>query len=557
MSTTFPKMTLDAVLKNFQPGLKPRDIQVAAIEKTIEGFNSGARYVVLEVPVGGGKSPIAMAFAKTMGRSYTLTLTEQLQMQYLRDFDESMGLRALKGRAKFTCHRAGEGFTCADGKQMYTGRDRCMPDKCPYAIAKNIALSADHTVANYHSFYFNLGLSAGRKPNKKGEYPDVPRDAWPQSGETVRELTILDEAHAAENFLMEQVGVTFNLAKLSAVIGSLEALPKENNADEVVTPPYLNYLRSELTPKLEKYLELADRRGILDAKTKDELNTALSKARGIIASLDEGDTWVAERDESDDRKGVRPDRFSLKPLQVQRYGAQLTGFSERLLLMSGTVLDAGQLVTNLGLNPMEGEAYSFDSPFPAENRPIYVGNLDMSYKARDESWPLMVSMVERILKSHPTQKGLLLCSSTKMLFHIIKELNAKNPALGRRILAATGEDRMKKYDEHRLGPGPTVLGASGFWEGADLKGKMSEFQVIPSLPRPMFKGQIKKRADLDMRWYKWLTYTKTLQGFGRSVRTETDQAATYVLDGDFRTELAKKNSLIPLWVRSSVTLVDG
>lgn len=547
------KLTLDGILKNFHPDYTPRDIQVAGFEKYIEAYNNGAAYVVAEMPVGSGKSLFAMAIAQTLGTSYALTLTEQLQMQYLKDFQRTMGMEALKGRAKYTCARAGEGYTCADGKVMFEGKNKCGPDTCTYQLAKARAFAAPHIVANYHSFYFNLGLSAGKK--RKSKNPDVPMDAWPPNDDPRRDITIIDEAHATEGFLLDQVGVTVRLDKLSGI--RLAPLPATTDADNVDTHAHLDYLREELIPRVAEYVTLSTKRGILDPKTKDELEAMLAKCRAVSEDAKKGDTmWIAEREMSRDGKTVRGDVFSLKPLRVDRYGEQLTGFGKTLLLMSGTVLNTYQLVTNIGLDPHTGADFSFDSPFPVENRPIYVGNLDMSYKARDQSWPAMVEQVKGILEHHATQKGILLTSSTTMLMHIVKELNKTAPALGRRILVATGETRTAKYAEHCASRSPTVLGASGYWEGADLKGNLSEFQIIPSLPRPMFKGQIAARAKRDDAWYKWLTYTKVLQGFGRSVRSETDTAVTYVLDRDFRVELKKKASLIPLWVKSSVKLVN-
>jgi len=546
-----PKLTLDQVLKNFHPDFKPRDIQVAALEKTIESYNNGAEYVALEVPVGGGKSLLAMALAKTLGSSYALTLTEQLQMQYLKDFQSTMGMEALKGRGKYECNKAGQGFSCADGKTMFEGKNACKPDVCTYQLAKARALAAPHTVANYHSYAFNLGMSAGKKKPKRAEDSAVPLDAWPAS-DAMRDITIIDECHAAESFLLDLSGVTVRLDKLTGF--KLDPLPVERDENNIDVLPYFAYIENSLLPKLVEYVALQTKRGILDPRTKDELGSLVAKLRTVIATKDEN--WVAEREPTNDGKGFRPDTFSMKPLKVAHYGPWLTGFGRFKLLMSGTILNPYQMVTSIGLDPEKGDFHTFDSPFPAENRPVYVGNLDMGFKARDESWPVMVEQVKALLTSHATQKGILLAPSNKMLFYITKELAKTAPALARRILIAQGDDRMKKYHEHCASPQPTVLGASGFWEGADLKGKLSEFQIIPQLPRPMFQGQIRARANIDRGWYDWLTFTKLLQGLGRSVRSETDVAVTYVLDRAFRSEFKKKDSLIPLWVKSSVQLVD-
>lgn len=538
-------LVFEEVMKFWPLDTPPRPIQLEAIKKVIDSFNNGCQFVLLEVPVGGGKSALSFTIARAMGSSYFLTLTEQLQQQYTRDFAK-FGMEALKGRAKYECAKAGGGYTCADGKLMYTGKNVCKPDLCPYQLAKLRAFAAPHMVANYHSYLFNLGLAAGKKKLKKGEQP---LNDYDQQGDVMRELTVIDEAHAMEPFLLEQAGVTVNLGKLAF---PLAPLPKETDEKNIQTQPYIDYIRDELIPKTSDYLLTSHKRGILDPKTKNELEQLLGKLHAVLQNPD--DEWVAERERARDGDGFRADTFALKPLMVNRYGNWLTGFGERLLLMSGTILNAYQMCASLGLDPKQGDFHTFDSPFPAENRPVYVGQLDMSYKARDTSWPLMVEQVAKLLTSHANEKGLILAPSNKMLTHLCKELPRD---LSRRILIATGENRVAKYNEHLSSRAPTVLGASGLWEGADLKGDASRFQIIPQLPRPMWQGQVAKRAKRSQGWYEWLTYVKTLQGLGRSVRSETDTAVTYILDRDFRKEFAKADSLIPLWVKSSVVLVGN
>jgi Rad3-related DNA helicase len=245
--------------------------------------------------------------------------------------------------------------------------------------------------------------------------------------------------------------------------------------------------------------------------------------------------------------------FALKPLYVARYGPRVWGGGERQLLMSGTVLSAWQLVNNIGLDPSEGEHIELDSPFPPENRPVYVGNLDMTKKAREESWPAVVELVGNILDAHANEKGVLLTPSNEMLEYIRKRLKPKH---AQRLVVAYGEDREEKYRLHLQGKRPSVLAASGFWEGADLKDDAARFQIIPAAPRPMWQGQIAARAQKDPAWYRWMTWTKFLQGTGRAVRSEKDYAATYVFDRELRTELARPDSMIPKWFQKAVHLVD-
>ncbi|MGC2573232.1 MAG: helicase C-terminal domain-containing protein [Candidatus Nitrosopolaris sp.] len=60
----------------------------------------GYRHIILEAPAGFGKSPVAIATALTLGSSYILTSTKNLQTQYARDFPF---VRIAKGKNNFRC----------------------------------------------------------------------------------------------------------------------------------------------------------------------------------------------------------------------------------------------------------------------------------------------------------------------------------------------------------------------------------------------------------------------------------------------------------------------
>lgn len=72
-------------LKNF-PFSTPRPKQVDILKDIESAFNSGYTKIVLESPTGSGKSAIAMSVAMSLGPSYTLVSTKELQSQYAKDF---------------------------------------------------------------------------------------------------------------------------------------------------------------------------------------------------------------------------------------------------------------------------------------------------------------------------------------------------------------------------------------------------------------------------------------------------------------------------------------
>lgn len=521
-------LTVEQVLANF-PFAKPRPIQVEAIEKVVEAYNAGQHYVFLEVPVGGGKSGIALAMARTLNDAFLVTLTEQLQNQYMKDF-EHYGLRVLKGRGKYQCSSCAG--SCALGKTL---KLECSP--CPYQTAKTMALSSRFMVCNYHSFLANVGGHAGLPQveawREHGTLPKHHGDRLPPP--PPRKLAIWDEAHTIESFLLEQQGLDVNLTSLA--LAPREPIPYGGSDPR----PYFDWLEKALLPALRKELE-----DVVDPREKERLSNFESAVLAALARR-EIDDWIPEHEAENGTPS--PEKFSLKPLQVSAYGHHLWGWADFSIFMSGTILSAWQMVQALGLNPEKGEHVVMPSPFPAKNRPIYAGDLDMTYKARDESWPLMAEQVDALMTRHTKEKGLLLCPSNAMIDFIEKHLSATNRV---RFLKASGAQRLPNYQQHLESTAPTILAAPGLWEGADLKGDASRFQILPAVPRAFFKGQTEARARIDRTWYRWVTYTKLLQGIGRSVRDEKDYAATYILDKDFLKELHASDTMIPAWVKEAV-----
>lgn len=544
---------------------KPRDIQVESIRKCLDAYDRGAEYVILEAPPGVGKSAIGVTLARYYGRTYFTTLTAQLQEQYLKDF-EYLGMRTLKGRAKHKCGRS-NGDSCLVGKELFQGKNACygpadplqpdpaMPtDKaaCPYLFSKQSAFNSPLMMSNYHSFLANIGQAALYAPGEadEGDLDSLDGDELLNALEAQRSqqlienvniqrpFMVLDEAHVIESFLLDQTGVGVNLNKLGV---RTDPLPDEEEKVE----PYAAWLTGVL-PQLRVREKV-----LTDAQEKEELRGLIRRIGLVLAKVAAGTAeYIVERDKDFDTGKLKPHWFSIKPLRVHEYGKWLWGYGKRSLFMSATVLDAGQLATNIGLDLSKGDFVQMGSVFPKENRPIVVTPMDMRKSARDTSWPRVAQMIDGLMSHHSREKGLLLCPSNDMLKFFADNVSKLNRM---RLIFAHGKDREARYKEHLLSRSPTVLAASGYWEGADLKGDASRFQIIPAAPRPMWFGQIKARSKMDPSWYRWLTFCKLVQGYGRSVRSDTDEAITYIMDQEFVSEMNRSSgSMIPPWMKEAV-----
>jgi Rad3-related DNA helicase len=77
---------------------------------------------------------------------------------------------------------------------------------------------------------------------------------------------------------------------------------------------------------------------------------------------------------------------------------------------------------------------------------------------------------------------------------------------------------------------------------------MSRFQVVVKVPYPdLSDRRTRVKLERDAAWYSWQTALRLVQTYGRSVRSETDHAVTYVLDSNFMKFVAEHRDLFPAY----------
>lgn len=339
--------------------------------------------------------------------------------------------------------------------------------------------------------------------------------------------------HNCESVMMDHVSISVELSKLKGLIPTL-VLPPMPNINDGGAKACFEWLEAYLAAMRQVVP------GTYSGSIEKHLVMLVRKATFALEHQ-KVEEWIAEPLE-------RGAGFALKPLTVKSFAKRLFRYGKRVLLMSATVLDAEMMATDLGIDD-----YSYvcvPSPFPVENREVISFGLDMAFESRDRTWPAMVDIISQILDQHD-EKGLILCPSNKMIEFIVEKLQ---PVQRVRLIVASGNNRVVDYQRHLAAPGPSVLIAPGYWEGADLKEDYSRFQIIPAIPYPMWGGQIRARAELrrDRRWYRMQAYSKLIQGAGRSVRSATDSATTYVLDKRLKKEAQSRDSLLPQWFKDSL-----
>jgi Rad3-related DNA helicase len=105
-------------------------------------------------------------------------------------------------------------------------------------------------------------------------------------------------------------------------------------------------------------------------------------------------------------------------------------------------------------------------------------------------------------------------------------------------------------------PGAVLVSPSSH-EGLDLYGDRSRLQVIAKLPfASLGDKRVKRRMELDKDWYNLHTAQKFIQAVGRSIRSDSDYATTYVLDAAFDGFYHRASQFFPEYILEALRVQE-
>jgi len=293
---------------------------------------------------------------------------------------------------------------------------------------------------------------------------------------------------------------------------------------------------------LEKYIGLKDkiRSGEFASVSKkfDSLDKHVCKVNRFL-KLYSPENWVLNEIQADGKSGRK---IEFKAIDVAPFSNEmLFNFGEKILLMSATILDKDAFCELLGIERDQCSFLTLPTPFPVENRPIfYSGVGKMSSSNIDETLPKLVEAVKAILEQHKNEKGIIHCHSYKIAHYLKKNIKS------RRLMIHDSENRDKVLRKHCDSKSATVLLSPSMTEGVDLRDDLSRFQIVCKVPYPYLGDKlIRKKMNKWKWWYPLQTAKTIVQAVGRSVRSESDQAVTYILDSDWDIFFKRNKSFFP------------
>lgn len=551
------KAASSGVMSHF-PLKSARASQKLVIEEIDKRFKSGIRIVILEAPVGSGKSAIAMTLARQQAANpskipfeegedppmpvHILTPMKSLQSQYHVDFPRD--LVTMKGRSAYPCTyeakpreaalvfqkiRAGNidqpifsEDNCADApcKNSPNVYKACVSDNghCPYTLAIEVAQQASTIVHNLHSFLYQTNFSAKFKK---------------------RSLMIVDEAHEIEDIVRD-------FAKKKVIIN--RAIPEETVRAMTHLNQWLNFLvRPENVPE-ETDAERAKKQG--DPNFKSKRDEYMEKVSWLESREDTYSKGFSVEYEALYRPGEAKSYATAIEFVPHYIGAEaqrlILGYGENLLLMSGTIYNKEIFCRKLGINPDQAAFIRIPSTFPVENRPIYLKpqyQVNTSFANWNDNFDEMVEKIEKIMTIFKDDKGIIHAPSYQAGEQIASRLGS------RRIITHTKSNFLSTLQNFFEEDGNRVLISPNIAQGVDFKGDRARFQIV--LRVPYASTQSKFNEDMvknNFQAYNLSALVVFGQQCGRVNRSEDDYGATFLMDSRFNDFIRKNKSMLPQWL---------
>lgn len=519
------------------PQYTPRKTQQNVME-WIDNLPSHVKYIMLEVPVGGGKSPLAMAYSSYindgLGSSFILTPQKTLQKQYEDSFTDKI-LSSVYGRSNYVCET--KETNCDVGGDI---KPKC--SNCPATLAREKAVKSPNMVLNY-----SIALT----------YFKYLRDKIPP-----RDVMIFDECHTLESHLVEFSSIDVTKSKCKTYMVKYKKPRNTSEALEWIKNVYLPAIDTKLSSLRHKIKEMDDR---FSAKLSKEDIKVIKQYKAAAEHREQLNSLLGHEIEFLDKKYVliiENDFFKFKELFGKSNFRNLClPKANRFIFMSSTILNKEDFCNDLGIDPNAAEMISVDSEFNVHNReviykPVCKMNYGWNKPERSSDRRQMIKTINHILEHHSEESGVIHTGSFQVADWILQNVKTSHEVVHHNPSFELTRDEAISYYLENADTRPMLLISPSVTEGMDLSYDKGRFGIIAKVPYP-FLGDawIKRRMQISKDWYNRQTITGIIQGCGRVVRAKDDWGQVYILDESFAYLYKQTVKIIPQWWKDGLIVM--
>jgi len=475
------------ILSNF-PFTNIRDKQAYVLNELRAAYNSGYKFIILEAPNGFGKSPVAVAIARTLGSSYLCTATKELQTQYSKDFPY---FRVAKGKKNFPClvkedlirNDTYRCRTCASDNAIECSHTTvedgpCKTDEsfknrgCKYRTFlrdyrlnnnpgtgnENVSIDPGAQISYQKAFsewsHFNNLKEKRREWEPCGYYDQL--NAALTSIHSIfnypiffgllhilpsRELLVLDEGHLLETEIVKDMGLSISKRGWKRYIPNLDIV--DYGYDDIEN--WTDFLE-EINENISSRSNVGD-----DDELPVEAMRDIEKlTRGINNILSNPKKWIVSEIRKKDNDVFE---VEFKPIDISPYCNDVFQKCRKTLIMSATILNKQAFCRSVGLTQDEVKFIQVDSDFPPENRPIYPMNiayLDHNILKLQEVKVKIAVAIDNLMTLHKNQKGIIHTTSYEQVNFIVENISDTNA--DRLLVTDPAKQRDEVIAEHSNSP---------------------------------------------------------------------------------------------------------
>jgi Rad3-related DNA helicase len=490
------------------PFVSPRKEQSQVIPLIIKELAKGTKNIIVESPTGSGKSALSYMIPKiTDLPAYVLTHLKGLQDQYRTELPE---MSVVKGRGNYSCW-LNVPPNCTDEElvnrevervqnQGPSDSDRCSSDMAPCKTIKNFncpfRFSIEELNPEESFFSDNSGDFCGYFNDLHDALfsryfltnMNYMASSWVHGHLPQRPLLVVDEAHNLESALMSHFSLDLSLKQIGNFLRDDSSF--SDNSSELLANWRPNQEVSWGFPNLPSIRTDTDSRSwSMGAKVFSLYFKSLSGK-------------IAERLE---RKKIAEDEIK----NAEDLVLKLTQMSEWILDWENWVW-----TKNDELNPSR---ITFKT---LSVRPFAEG--------------LIHKAIKSIAWKHKGEKGLILPYTKSNQQAILDAMNQHFPMVARRLRTHSddSEEREQDFKSFDLSDSDDIMISTYANQGYD--GKDVGFCIIVKVPfRSLGDIQVKKRTEMNDKWYKSQTANTLTQMCGRVVRGRDNKGSTYIIDPTF------------------------
>jgi len=521
-----------------------RNNQKKILRDVSRALDSDKDVVIIEGPTGFGKSPVNIAFASYFKPSFYTTPQVKLVNQIAKDFgpdklaiDGGKGsIIPLLGRKNYICRETNvesdicpiyEGRTTTKeedefGNSITVTKKCCEETNCTYWRQKEIALKSDVAIITFAMLITNSYLTG------ESQFPK-------------RNLLIIDECHSLES----QVAGMFAGFSISQ-----RAFPKSvrkdlwNEVSKLIPKSkelelYLPLLKS-LDSICSKYFPLCS-----NEREKEKLLNLLRKVDYMFSEINEGRVWIVNRIDEYSRQ--------FKPIYIDKFLQRKVWYQANKIILSSATIpfrdNPKVWLQRLGLGKREFSFHSVPMEFPLLNRPIITSSIGgkMTNKEETLNWQENLETIKEILLSHKKERGVIHTHSYKRARKLNQDL------VGFSTFLHNKQEVNGEVIEEWINSKKRILISPAVKEGVDLKDDLCRFQILLKVPYPSLSDARVKYLLMEKNQWTWYfneTAKDIVQMYGRAVRTPTDHAKFYIVDGSFN-DICKK-ATFPKWFLEAI-----